>query len=200
MRDEALWSRISDYRFEVDGTATPFADHLASAEGWSASFASAVIEEYRRFIYLTRITDGALPPSWHVDRAWQLHLTHSRDYWEKFCAEVLRHPLHHEPGAGAKDAARRAARYEATRTIYTREFGAAPPARVWRPPWHARVGKVGGLLILLGIVALGFSVILETRLTGMTSFALLVVGCGLWLAFQEPDQRKRSSTGGSFVG
>jgi hypothetical protein len=78
-------------------------------------------------------------PSDAVDQAWHLHLTYSRDYWDRLCGEVLGQPLHHGPTAGGSDERHRYfAQYADTLASYERWFGAPPPADIW-PDAHRRL-------------------------------------------------------------
>jgi hypothetical protein len=71
-------------------------------------------------------------PSDAVDQAWHLHLTYSRDYWERFCPEVLGRPLHHEPTAGGPDQKQlHFEQYARTLRSYELAFGQASPADIW---------------------------------------------------------------------
>ena len=72
--------------------ALTFADRLARENGWSAAKAARVVDEYRRFCFLAATAGHEVTPSDAVDQAWHLHLTYSRDYWERFCPEVLGRP------------------------------------------------------------------------------------------------------------
>lgn len=131
MTDPALWARIAASPIGPESGQLTFTAKLARENGWSAGFAARVIGEYRRFAYLAIRAGHPVTPSDAVDQAWHLHLTYSRDYWERFCPEVLGGPLHHEPTAGgAGERARHHAQYAATLAAYEREFG-PPPDDVW---------------------------------------------------------------------
>lgn len=131
MKDTALWDRLQAHDFDGPSGSRSFAERLAATEGWSEDMAERVTEEYRRFLYLAAIAETHVTPSEKVDRAWHLHLTDTRDYWETLCARVLGRPLHHEPGRTEDDAVRHEAQYVATRALYADEFGRAPPADIW---------------------------------------------------------------------
>ena len=83
-------------------TVASFEQRLARENGWRAEFAAHVIEEYKRFCFLAVTGTEAFTPSDQVDQAWLLHLTYSRDYWERFCPEVIGKPLHHGPTKGGE--------------------------------------------------------------------------------------------------
>ncbi|EAQ47691.1 hypothetical protein MED193_20899 [Roseobacter sp. MED193] len=128
-----LWERISRYDFPtVDGGLT-FVDLLRRDTKFTRSLAEDAIDEYRRFAYLTQVADQPLVPSSRVDKVWHLHLTLTRDYWERFCGETLGRRLHHTPGQGAfyehPD-------YAVTLALYRKEFGFSPPYDHW--PTSAR--------------------------------------------------------------
>jgi hypothetical protein len=90
-----------------------------------------VIEEYKRFAFLAVVADHQVTPCDAVDQAWHLHLTYTRDYWERFCPEVLGRSLHHGPTAGgAAEAQRYFEQYAATLKSYEAVFGPAP-ADLW---------------------------------------------------------------------
>ena len=85
MKNAALWQQISDYQIDAPDAEYPFSARLAQENDWSLQFADLVIAEYKRFIYLSCITKQALTPSREVDEAWHLHLTYTKDYWDRFC-------------------------------------------------------------------------------------------------------------------
>jgi hypothetical protein len=127
-----IWVALSRYEIGPEGAALGFAARLARENGWSAEKAGRVIEEYRRFCFLAATAGHEVTPSDAVDQAWHLHLTYSRDYWERFCPDVLGAPLHHGPTAGGKEARHHHFQcYAETLRSYERVFGEAAPADLW---------------------------------------------------------------------
>jgi hypothetical protein len=126
-----VWIALSRYTIGPDDAALSFADRLARENGWSPAYAARVIEEYKRFCFLAVTAGHEVTPSDAVDQAWHLHLTYSRDYWERFCPEILDRPLHHGPTAGgASEKQRYFEQYAQTLASYEREFG-TPPTDLW---------------------------------------------------------------------
>ncbi|MBA4051330.1 MAG: hypothetical protein C0472_05485, partial [Erythrobacter sp.] len=108
-------------------------------------------------------------------QAWHLHLTYSRDYWQRFCREVLRHDLHHGPTEGGPVERDRFYRqYAMTLAAYETAFGTAPPAEIW-PGAHRRfaVDPQGFRVNLLHDIVL-------TRRVAL-ALGLILVAAG-WLA------------------
>ncbi|WP_430910594.1 TIGR04222 domain-containing membrane protein [Methylobacterium sp. sgz302541] len=127
----ALWERIARHPFERPEIALDFAGRLAADMGWRRGFALGAIEEYRRFCFLAMTGRMPATPSEEVDAVWHLHLTYSRDYWDVWCAGVLRGPLHHQPTAGgAAEGGRFREQYAGTLARYERRFG-LPDPRFW---------------------------------------------------------------------
>lgn len=132
--DHPVWVAISAYRIGPEDAALSFEARLARENGWSLSHAMRVIEEYRRFAFLAATAGHVVTPSDAVDQAWHLHLTYTRDYWERFCPEVLGRALHHGPTAGGPDEQHRFFdHYAATLKSYEAAFGASAPADLWPP-------------------------------------------------------------------
>jgi hypothetical protein len=128
--DHPIWSALSRYTIGPEDAALSFAERLARENGWNRAEAERVIEEYKRFCFLAATVDHPVTPSDQVDQAWHLHLTYSRDYWERFCL-VLGRPLHHGPTAGGADEQHRYfTQYAETLRSYERVFG-SPPADLW---------------------------------------------------------------------
>lgn len=152
MRDQALWDRLQRFDFDDPEAELPFSRKLAEVEHWTERHARAVIEEYRKFLYLASVSNRQATPSKDIDRAWHLHLTYTRDYWDRLCGEVLGGPLHHKPGGGPKEAQRFADQYAETRDLYRAEFGKTPPMSVWRTSTHERYARLGGAALLVGVV------------------------------------------------
>lgn len=130
--DHPVWQRLALYSIGPDHAALSFAQRLARENGWSLPHAERVIEEYKRFCFLAMTAGHEVTPSDAVDQAWHLHLTYTRDYWERFCPEILGKPLHHGPTAGG-DAERHRffEQYALTLKAYEAAFGEAPPADLW---------------------------------------------------------------------
>lgn len=131
-QDHPIWARIADYEIGPTDASLSFAARLARENGWIAPFADRVLEEYRRFCFLAATGAEPVTPSDAVDQAWHLHLTYSRDYWDRFCPQVLGRPLHHDPTAGGPvERGRFFAQYARTLHRYEAMFGHPPPADIW---------------------------------------------------------------------
>ncbi len=155
LSDPALWARLEAHRFDAAEGSLPFSGKLAQAEGWGGEDTARVIEEYRRFLYLAQILDLEPAPPPAIDAAWRLHLTYTRDYWERLVPDVLRRPAHRDAEA-ARRLSRRRAFYAAARRAYAREFGQAPPRDIWQSPLQPEFGGVLASCFVLGFaIALG---------------------------------------------
>jgi hypothetical protein len=130
--DPALWQAINAYDIDEEGAALPFSRRLARDNAWSTDFARRAIAEYKKFIYLACVSGRTVTPSEEVDSVWHLHLIYTRDYWNRFCADLLKRPIHHGPTEGGKaEADRYRDCYRETLHLYRTEFGAAPPDDMW---------------------------------------------------------------------
>lgn len=130
--DHPVWIALSSYIVGPADAALSFTARLARENGWTRAHAERVWQEYRRFCFLAVTGTGAATPSDAVDQAWHLHLTYTRDYWERFCPHVLGRPLHHGPTAGGPAEQHRFfEQYADTLHRYEQAFGAAPPADLW---------------------------------------------------------------------
>src|SRR5688572_7963740 len=131
-QDHPIWVALSHYSIGSQGAALTFSDRLARENGWSSDRAARVIEEYKRFCFLAATARHPVTPSDAVDQAWHLHLTYSRDYWERFCPTVLRCALHHEPSeGGAGERQLFFEQYAATLKSYEHAFGQRAPEDLW---------------------------------------------------------------------
>ncbi|NCX98787.1 MAG: hypothetical protein EBX35_09485, partial [Planctomycetia bacterium] len=88
-RQQQLWERICDHRFDDPAARLTFTGRLARENGWTIGYAVRVVDEYRRFVLLAMTAGHPVTPSEDVDQAWHLHLAYTRDYWEIFCRDVL---------------------------------------------------------------------------------------------------------------
>lgn len=129
---DALRARLFAYRIGPEIAVLSFRDRLARENRWSSAYARRVIHEYYRFCYLAMTAGHEVTPSDQVDQAWHLHPTYTRDYWQRFCPDVLGAPLHHGPTAGGQDErARYYDQYAETLKSYQETFGEAPPPDIW---------------------------------------------------------------------
>ena len=127
-----IWVGLSRYSIGSDDAAFGFADRLARENGWSRAAADRVIGEYKRFCFLAATQGHEVTPSDAVDQAWHLHLAYTRDYWERFCPEILGRPLHHGPTAGGPaEQHRYFENYAETLKSYEEVFGETAPIDLW---------------------------------------------------------------------
>nr|WP_248459369.1 hypothetical protein [Sphingopyxis sp. MSC1_008] len=130
--DHPVWAALSSYAVGPCDTPLSFGQRLARENGWSADLTERVFEEYRRFCFLAATSEAELTPSDAVDQVWHLHLTYTRDYWDRFCPKVLGRPLHHGPTAGGHvEQSRFFDQYALTLQRYEQVFCAAPPKDIW---------------------------------------------------------------------
>ncbi|WP_162933121.1 hypothetical protein [Roseovarius sp. EL26] len=185
-----LWARIQEYTFPDKADGISFAYWLMSDTGMSITRATQAIEEYRKFAYLCTISSRRLVPSKIVDEVWHIHLTHTKDYWGRFCPEVLNKELHHVPGKADSQREDEAL----THGLYEREFGHAPPYKIWPQLIHL-------LACLSGLFVAGSSIFgLVTYknglyLIGVFVGAYLVAHFGDW-RFWRGDHGGCSGCGG----
>lgn len=127
-----LWQRLAAYDIGPERVSLSFAQRLARENRWSHAYADRVVREYKRFCYLAVTAGHEVTPCDAVDQAWHLHLTYSRDYWERFCPEVLGMPLHHGPTAGGSvERTRYYHQYAETLRAYEDAFRQIPPPDIW---------------------------------------------------------------------
>jgi uncharacterized protein (TIGR04222 family) len=129
---DRLWQRLDAFVFDDPQAQFTFTQRLAREQGWSVGYAAAIVDEYRRFLYLAVTAGHEVTPSEQVDAAWHLHMIYTRSYWQDLCEQVLGQPLHHGPTrGGGDDRARFEAQYLQTLASYRKAFGHAPPADIW---------------------------------------------------------------------
>lgn len=132
--DKETWKRIQQHQFGMEGASLTFAARLARENRWSQRHSERVVEEYRRFCLLAAIMDHPVTPSEAVDAVWHLHLTYSRDYWEKFCPTVLGAEFHHEPTLGGQSESGKFHDWYATTLASYRSIFGEPPQDIWPAP------------------------------------------------------------------
>lgn len=129
-----LWRQLQEFVFDEPGVEYNFSKRLAKRNKWDIALALRVIEEYRKFLFLLKVTGHMVTPSTFVDEAWHLHLIYTYSYWEVLCMRIFKQPIHHHPGNGSDaDQAKFAALYERTLEDYKGFFG-APPVQIWGKP------------------------------------------------------------------
>ncbi|MFN0200468.1 MAG: hypothetical protein ACKVTZ_03055 [Bacteroidia bacterium] len=127
----ALWQKIQDFAFDAPHAAYPFSVRLADEQGWSMKFTERVLEEYRKFLFLSAVAGHIVSPSETIDEAWHLHLIYSESYHD-FCQNVLRTTLHHLPSKGGQSEKEKYNHFHLqTKESYAQFFGENPPSDIW---------------------------------------------------------------------
>jgi hypothetical protein len=130
-----LYERIQAFSLDQPDAQLSFSKRLARDNGWSLQYARQVIEEYKKFAFLAVVAGHPVTPSDQVDQVWHLHLTYTRSYWEEFCLQVLRTPLHHDPTLGGEAENQKFDNwYSKTLESYERFFRAKPSVEIWSTP------------------------------------------------------------------
>jgi hypothetical protein len=138
-----LWEKLSNFSLDNPEASFSFTDRLARENGWSIEFSKRVVDEYKKFIYMSVVSGKSLTPSDEVDQAWHLHLVYSYSYWVEMCENTLGgFRLHHGPTKGGMTEKKRYDdQYSQTLEFYRNEFGYDAPRDVW-PSHDVRFGKI----------------------------------------------------------
>jgi hypothetical protein len=217
--DEPLLAQLMALTIGPCESVLTFEARLARENGWRAAHARRVMVEYRRFLYLAATAPASCPvtPSDAVDQAWHLHLSYSRDYWDRLCRDLIGKPLHHGPTAGgAAEGQRYRQQYQATLERYTALFG-APPRDIWPDVDERFAGRMRRVdarhhivlprvPVLVGGAMLGASLLVACAASDAASegsflFAAIVVALLAFIVVavarreQGPSKKKNSADG-----
>ncbi len=130
-----LWRKLTTFPFDAPGVRRPLSVRLAEDQRWTADYTRRVLNEYRRFLFLTAVAGHTVCPSEDIDQAWHEHLTWTRLYWDELCGKILQYPLHHDPsGGGPAELLRHRAMYRQTLDSYLRVFNEPAPGDIWPVP------------------------------------------------------------------
>ena len=141
--EATLLRRVEAFSLDDEFAAFCFTQRLARDNDWSLAFATRVVTEYKRFMFLAVTAGHGVSPSDQVDQAWHLHLVYTRSYWDVFCNEVLRSSVHHGPTKGGHaEQTKFVDMYEQTKTTYREKFGEDPPSDIW-PSAEERFDSAG---------------------------------------------------------
>lgn len=146
--------------------APDFVRRVAARNGWSIERAVAADREYRRFLFLSTMTDDTIVPPLDVDMVWHEHILHTRHYTGEL-PRILGRTFHHDPGSpdgGDADAHRRG--YGDTLELYRRTFGETPPPSVWpdRAAAPAIAGAVASSPFWVGVASLAILLLVALRM------------------------------------
>ncbi len=175
MQNEKLWRAIQKHQFDEG-----FAGRLAQEERWSDEFTSGAIEEYRRFLFLSQISDTPVTPSVTVDKVWHKHMTDTRNYWDELCAKVLGKPLHHDAGTSPADDERHREQFRHTRALYAAVFDEIAPEAYWGRKEQKDTPTRRAITLLVCVLVVG-----ATMTTGNHNYMALGVfaAIGIWVLF-----------------
>ncbi|WP_371168502.1 glycine-rich domain-containing protein [Aliiroseovarius sp. 2305UL8-7] len=167
MQNEKLWKAIQAFKFD-----NAFASSLAKKNRWDSAFTERAIAEYRKFLFLSQVSETPVTPSIIIDKVWHEHMTYTREYWDVLCKDILGKPLHHEPGRTPADTARHTEQFQKTRALYVLCFDQTPPDEFWATSRPSTLRKRLTLLAASGVTIL---VALATGRTDVMVGSLLLV-------------------------
>lgn len=209
LSDAALWSRIAAHPLDAATGSEPYSVKLAADAGWSPNHTIDVIEEYRRYLYLTQIASEPLDPPGAVDAAWRMHLTFTRNYWDVLCPEVLQARLHYTPMETDADAD---PGYARTHALYKRTFGARPPSTIWGDPDRTGAETEPKLprVLYQSLTGFGFAAIVPTAAAAFIGWTQIAIVAGIvaaalfagaaWHFYRNPGDRWPANRSGSGSG
>ncbi len=130
--EKILWTKISSFRLDDENSSFKFSERLSRENGWTISFSKKAIEEYKKFIFLSCITNEGVTPSDQVDQVWHLHLTFTKSYWIDFCKNTLSKEIHHNPTKGGNIEEKKFDDfYTSTLILYKEKFKIDPTNSIW---------------------------------------------------------------------
>ncbi len=94
---------------------------------WSENYTLRVVEEYKKFIYLTTQMNAA--PSFEIDQVWHAHMLFSKDY-EKM-EKIIDKRIYHQPNTEETVNTSGKDDYLETKLAYMEKFNRHPPIDIW---------------------------------------------------------------------
>lgn len=133
-RLDPLWLQLNFLNMGNAAAMQPFLQILGQQTGWPVPMMNAVMEEYRKFLFLAMRAGHPVTPPGMVEQVWMLHLQNAQNYWETLSKFITQQPM--VQGLGPITAANVAEQYQQTMASYQRIFGMEPPANIWskEPP------------------------------------------------------------------
>jgi hypothetical protein len=130
--NDPLWVNIKDFQFDKEDDEFTYARKLSFENNWKYEFTQKVVTEYKKLLYLCALSEQPLSPSPLVDKAWHLHLSYTKSYWEDLCKGILGKHLHHEPSKGKEGEMEYYDNlYKDTLSYYEKIYGTKPPSEIW---------------------------------------------------------------------
>ncbi|WP_127132200.1 glycine-rich domain-containing protein [Pseudoflavitalea rhizosphaerae] len=130
--ENPIWRKLEIFSIDPPDVSLSFEQRLARENSWSVQFASQVLLEYKKFLFLCASQDHPCTPSDAVDQAWHLHLAYTKSYWNDLCENVLGKKLHHNPTeGGTTEQEKFEDYYERTLSLYRNTFLTEPPEDIW---------------------------------------------------------------------
>lgn len=132
MKNPELWNKLLEFQIDDPGSSFTLTQRLARENGWSIDYATRVIVEYKKFLYLAAISKDPVTPSDEVDQAWHLHMLYTESYWDELCVKVLGREIGHGPTkGGSSEKVKYNDQYNSTLAFYWSEFGFDAPIDIW---------------------------------------------------------------------
>lgn len=129
MKNQQLWETIQHTSLVKGGDAT-LLEKVMKKTKWDRATTIKVMEEYRKFLYLSAINESVVP-SEMVDEVWHEHILFTKDYFERW-PKILGKTLHHNPAVkGEKNTYNKD--YTTTLTSYKKEFGSSSDTNEYWP-------------------------------------------------------------------
>lgn len=132
LKNTELWNKLQKFNLDDPTSEFSLSQRLSRENGWSTNYSKRVIEEYKKFLYLSVIERKSLTPSDEVDQAWHLHMLYTESYWNDLCNEILGMKFHHGPTkGGTKETEKYLDQYNKTLALYQVTFGKKAPEDIW---------------------------------------------------------------------
>lgn len=132
MKKPELWKRLLEFQIDDSGSSFTLTQRLARENGWPIEYATRVVDEYKKFLYLAMTSSVSVTPSDEVDQAWHLHMLYTESYWDELCGKVLGREIGHGPTKGGNsERVKYNDQYNKTLALYKSEFGVDAPADIW---------------------------------------------------------------------
>jgi hypothetical protein len=200
MKDAALWTRLLAHDFALSGAGATLSAKVVHETTLNASKAATAVDEYRRFLYLAATSATPVAPSQVVNAVWQCHVTDTRAYVDALCNQVIGCMIHNDAPAAApiNDPA-----YARTLALYAKEFGIAPPPKVWPDAAALGYDRIVGGFAVAGLVLGGLGWASGEMLTVGIGVAMILGACAWWVTMAPWHAGKRetgssdSASGGS---